>query len=141
MTRHWRRVARVLIGVLLFAQLMVAAYACPLLFSQSPVDGPAAVADMDDGAVPLASYSEWGADGLLATIDPASPPLCGEHCKVGQQSDQTVTVHVPMPSLTLRYVIPPTPPAPSPRRPATAHLSALVAASPPHAILHCVLRT
>jgi len=77
---------------------------------------------------------------MAGAMDPTSANLCTEHCKVGQQSDQAPTLNVPAAVLTTLYATPPVPePAPPPRA-AAATMSALVAASPPHAILHCVYR-
>lgn len=140
----WQRaVARVLIALMLMTQLVIASYACPSLLSADP---PA-----EAGQV----FTRWFATGLTSVADgsmdasdagsmpwPESPLLCGEHCKVGQQSDLATTIQVPTPLIALRYVIPAVPPLPAPpRRPVPAELDALVAAAPPHAILHCVLRT
>ena len=128
--------------MLLLTQLMVAAYACPLLLAEPPSAVPAAMVDPFGGVIPPDFGLGTGAGEPAIWMDSASPNLCGEHCKVGQQSDQASAIHVPAPLLALRYVIPPAPPVPSPARPASAELiSALVAAAPPHAILHCVLRT
>ena len=73
-------------------------------------------------------------------MDPESANLCAEHCKQGKQSDLAPTLTAPVAMLTALYATTPTQPGKAPPRPAAATLSALVAASPPHAVLHCVFR-
>ena len=120
-----RSICRVLIGVFLFAQLAVAGYACPGL-------GQGTSQAAEARAMPA------GCDQM----DRDTANLCAEHCHFGQQSSDTASVPLvfaPVPSLL--YVLPAdaeevdgaTHPLPGadPR---------LVAAPPPHAILHCVLR-
>lgn len=128
-----RRLARGLIGVLLFAQLAVAAYACPGLAAKAP-DAAVVAGDMAmDEQMP-------GCDDMAGAMDPESANLCAEHCKQGKQGDQAPTLTVPVAVLTALYTTTPTQPGKALPRPAAATLSALVAASPPHAILHCVYR-
>ena len=128
MTRSFlRAVARGLVGVVLMAQTIVSAYACP------------AMALPATATMPIAQMSNC--DDMAGAMDASSPNLCAEHCKYGQQSDQAPTLNAPAAVLTALYLTPLVPKmaAPPPRR-AAATLSALVAASPPHAILHCVYR-
>ena len=145
MTRSFLRVvARSLVGVLLFAQMAIAAYACPGLstVSKTDMDMSAAVVSPGEASVASGSTDAMGSncDDMAGPMDPSSANLCAEHCKYGQQSDQSSTVTVPAALLTELYVTPsvsdttPLPPS------AAATLSARVAASPPHAILHCVFR-
>jgi hypothetical protein len=136
--RSWvRAVARGLVGVVVTTQLAIAAYACPALSA-------AEVANMRDLGATQADMPMPGGtncdDMTSSSIDPSAPNLCAEHCKYGQQSDQAQTITVPTAVLTRLYVTPLVPDAAPPPRPAAATLSALVAASPPHAILHCVYR-
>jgi len=120
-------VARGLIGLLLFSQLAIAAYACPALSA-----GLAGGSAMQGS--PCAD--------MVGATDTASSNLCAEHCKYGQQSDHAFTLTVPAVLLSALYPMTPwVPETVPPARPAAASLSALVAASPPHAILHCVYRT
>ena len=57
---------------------------------------------------------EWEADvmagmereGMANEMDPASPNLCAEHCKYGEQGDQLRPPTVPAVSLTSLYVVP-----------------------------------
>ncbi len=124
MTRHFvRRVARGLVGVLLLVQMSIAAYACP---------GSAAAPGLAT-QVPVC-------DDMVGSMDPAFANLCAEHCKYGQQSDQASTMKVPAAALVALYATAALPERVPPPRPAAASMSALVAASPPHAIAHCVYR-
>ena len=120
--RFLRTVCRALIGVVLLAQLAVAAYACPGLASAAT--GHEAIA-CEDMATPM---------------DPSFANLCAEHCHHGQQSDHTATLTVPAAVLNALYI---TAAAPEPRaapRPAADATSARAAAALPHAILHCCFR-
>ena len=136
MTRSTTRmVARALVGVLLFAQLAIGAYACPALT-------PAVEADIQrgDASAAAASAQTANCDDMVGAMDPSSVNLCAEHCKYGQQSDQALTLNVPAAVLTALYATPLAPEMAPPPRPAAATMSALVAASPPHTVLHCVYR-
>lgn len=134
MTRGFLRgLARGLISVLLLAQLAVAAYACPGLAMQASESAVASGGVAMDVQMP-------GCDDMVGAMDPESANLCAEHCKQGKQSDQASTLTVPVAMLTALYTTVPSLPGKAPPRPTAATLSALVAASPPHAILHCVYR-
>lgn len=127
-----RDLARALIGVLLFAQLAVAAYACPGLALKAPE------AAMSTGSVMSAAMPDC--DDMVGAMDPQSANLCAEHCKQGQQTDHTPTLTLPAAVLAALYETSPAPPGKVAPRPVAATLSALVAGSPPHAVLHCVYR-
>lgn len=146
MTRSFlKAVARGLIGVVLMTQMIISAYACPAMSqpSATKMQMPAASASANEQSsanadMPTAQASNC--DDMAGTMDASSPNLCAEHCKYGQQSDHASTLNAPAVVLTALYVTPLVPVmAPLPR-PAAATMSALVAASPPHAILHCVHR-
>ncbi len=78
--------------------------------------------------------------GMAGPMDPEFANLCAEHCHHGQQSDRAATLTVPAALLTALYITPLAPePAVAPR-PAADTTSALAAASPPLAILHCCFR-
>lgn len=151
MTRALRRiVCRALIGVMLFAQLAVAAYACPDLASLArPAEASSslAAAARDGAASPGAAMADMAIGGLIAncdqmpgSLDEASPNLCAEHCRYGQQSDQTATPTVPVVVLSSLYTVPAVPEASPPARPSAALDSARAAAATPLAILHCRFR-
>lgn len=130
--RRWlRTVARGLVGVLLFAQMAIAAYACPALSSAVAAETqmPASF------AVPMPDC-----DAMAGAMDPSAANLCAEHCKFGQQSDQASTLTVPAVLLSVLYTTALVTEPALPPRAAAASLNALVAASPPHTILHCVFR-
>lgn len=133
-----RFVARWMLGVLLMGHWAVAAYVCPSLLNQ------ASVAEQRSAAAPQLpgdAVSKAACDHALGASDPAQPNLCAEHCKAGQQSDHTASIVVPLASPIALYDIRPPAVTVPRRRPTAAPLSALVAASPPHAIAHCVRRT
>lgn len=63
-----------LVAVLLFAQLVTAAYACPQAF-RAP----------GDAAVPAALMPDC-AGGMPMQMDPEQPQLCKAHCEAGHSS-------------------------------------------------------
>lgn len=146
MTRDFLRwVARGLVGAVLLAQLSIAAYACPGISSALEAGWPAtgngaSMSEPTNAAAPRTAEQAPACADMAGMMDPAFANLCAEHCKYGQQSDQTSTVNVPAAALVALYALPWAPQAALPPRPAAASMSALVAASPPHAILHCVYR-
>jgi len=151
MTRALRRIiCRALIGVMLFAQFAVAAYACAEFESSArpaqPVSSVAAqdVAALDESVSVAATASVVGGlmdcDQMSGSLDPASPNLCAEHCRYGQQSDQTTTPTAPMVVLSSLYTVPAVPEVPPPPRPSAASDSSRAAAATPLAILHCRFR-
>lgn len=141
MTRSFlRSVSRLLIGVVMLAQMAVSAYACPGLavrtmqMASAVADDQAGVSD-DDAAQTMTDFA-----GMAGGMDSSFPNLCAEHCHQGEQSDQAPTLTVPAVLLSALYVtafaLEPT----ATPRPAADATSALVAASPPHTILHCCFR-
>lgn len=146
MTRSFlKAVARGLVGVVLATQMLIAAYACPAMASlasnaiQMPESGVSAD-EQGSANTDVSAAQESSCDDMAGALDPATPNLCAEHCKYGQQSDHAPTLNAPAVVLTALYAMPLVPLTAPPPRPAAATLSALVAASPPHAILHCVHR-
>jgi hypothetical protein len=149
MTRQFlRSIAGVLIGVLLFAQMAIAAYVCPGVSMSANTQMPSmemGKTGSDGAAMPVVSNqaapcASMGEDVAPLAMDPQNATLCAEHCKVGQQSDQTSTLTVPAVLLVALYFAPLVPAPMVELRPAAATPSALVAASPPHTILHCCFR-
>ena len=140
-TRAIRKaVSRLLIGVLLFAQLAVASYACPGLSGMSSTTAAGATSWAPVQAATEPSTSVAGCEH----IDANAANLCAAHCQHGQQSADTAPVPVVYAAIpTFLYSLPIEPehllgsgrsyPAPD------ASLAA--APPPPHAILHCVFRT
>ncbi len=152
-----RGLARCLAGVLFLAQMTIAAYACPGLSSSIAASAPLGqMQPMTQTSVPAAPQVEvsraFGADAAAAmaaqvpdcsdmagAMDPNAANLCAEHCKYGQQSDHASTLTVPAVILNALYTTPAVPPTPL-LQSAAALKGVPVAASPPHAILHCVFR-
>jgi hypothetical protein len=140
-----RKICRALIGVVLFAQLAVSAYACPRSSSAAGMKMQMAAAaapdaGATDAAVSTADRQAPNCEDMAGSMDPEFANLCAEHCHQGQQSDHSATLTVPAALLNALYVIALAPePAVAPR-PAADATSALVAASPPHTILHCCFR-
>ncbi len=129
LSRELRRlVCQILAGVLLFAQLAVAAYACPSL------EAPVAM------AAKASAQTMPGCDQM----DPDAAALCAEHCRFGQQSaDAASPPAVQAGTPALLYLLPAEPistlaSAGAASAPPDATIPA--APPPPHAILHCVLR-
>jgi hypothetical protein len=147
MTRRFLRlVCQGLIGVLLFAQMAVAAYACPALSSTASMDmqmssAGASGGDLRDIAMPAASRPVADCADMAGPMDGPDANLCAEHCHYGQQSHQVPALTVPVALLTALYVTPLVPePISTPRLVAAAAAGMLAAAAPPHAILHCCFR-
>lgn len=149
-----RALARCLAGLLFLAQMTIAAYACPGLSSAiaagapmgqmqpmaqtSAAAAPQVEASSDPGAAAMAAQMPDCSD-MVGAMDPDAANLCAEHCKYSQQSDHASTLTVPAVILHALYATPVIPPTPLPRS-AAVFTGAPVAASPPHAILHCVFR-
>lgn len=127
-------ICRVLIGVFLFARLAVGAYACPSLMGAGEATG-VAVAIQAPAAMP-------GCDQMSMQMDKKAPALCAEHCKLGHQSADVTPAPVVLAGVpAVLYVLPPAiEPMPGSGR-AYPLADAVLAAPPPHAILHCVQRT
>lgn len=146
MTRPFLRVVcRVLVGVVLFAQLAVSAYACPGLTAAGGMAmqmSSTAVADpqANDAAMAAAGQTAMNCEDMAGAMDTSFANLCAEHCHQGQQNDHTATLTVPAAVLTALYLAPLAPEPLAAPRPAADAISALVAASPPHTILHCCFR-
>lgn len=127
-------ICRVLIGVFLFAQLAVAAYACP---------GQARDAAQVPATPAMASPMPAGCDQMASMdqMDPQAANLCAEHCKFGHQSSDTPAATVALaPATALLYLLPLEEDAARATRAQAAPDPLLAATPPPHAILHCVWR-
>ena len=154
MTRRLKRLfCRLLIGTLLFAQMAIAAYACPPLPPIGFNQPSAAVAMASEGKQAGSDRATAGSatmtpvadmppccDGM-GRSDPNNPNLCAGHCQFGQQSDQTRTPTMPAALLTRSfYTVSPAPEPTAPTRPVATSAGILAATSPPHVILHCCFR-
>ncbi|MEO7403949.1 MAG: hypothetical protein ABIU95_09800 [Burkholderiales bacterium] len=128
---YTRRVAHLLAGALVFAQLAVAAYACPKM-SASATAITAFAAESTSADTPMVA-------GPCEGIDPAAPNLCYEHCHFGQQTvDHPQPPTVPPAAPAVRAVFP-LDPSVTLRRTGT-DVPWRASASPPLAILHCCFR-
>jgi hypothetical protein len=116
------RVIAIAIFALLFAQLSVAAYACPM------------------AAAGGAGMAPIGCAAMANQLDPASPNLCAGHCQYGEQGDQPRTPAAPAVSLVSLYVLPLTLASTEPMRLAVESSGLLATPSPPLTILHCCFR-
>ena len=121
-----RAISAALVGVLIFAQMAMSAYACPI---QS-----GATTAMQSRMLESDSTSP-----MAMSID--APSLCAAHCHAEEQTDQTHAVKLPVQFLgAFQWVviIAPTPTATPVRLLATRYLWA--SASPPLSVLHCCFR-
>jgi hypothetical protein len=124
-------ICRVLIGVVLLAQLAVSAYACPSMSGVTPMT--------DEVAANQAPAMDPGCN----EVDADAANLCVEHCRFGQQSADTPANPLPAPAiLAPLYLLPDEPQRSSDivARTLCAPVDDRVAAPPPHAIVHCVYR-
>ncbi len=146
MTRPLLRwIARLMVLVMVSAQLAVAAYACQELQPGGAATLAAAVvrAEIRTDQTPTSTQSRSNSDchDMAAMADLDSPNLCAEHCKAGQQSDRLPVVAI-APAAQGGWYLRPVLAEPSPaRRPTASHAHALALTAPPHAIEHCVRRT
>ncbi len=142
-----KAICRALIGVVLFAQITVASYACPGL------EGMMVMASAAATTTTLGEASSGASAGEQASMPPGcdqmeSGPtnLCAEHCHQGQQSADTASVPaVGVGVPTLLYSLPLNPQHTldvlgSGRSQSAFEASLVAAPEPPHAILHCVFR-
>jgi len=133
-----RFLVRFLVGVLLFAQLAVAAYACQVIPNGS-ASGPDHLAVMSMGDAPAVQTS--GMKTNLGGTDSEFKNLCLGHCQFGQQNaGGTSTPTVPVALLTSLYALPSVEESAGHARPIAAASEPPPPADPPHAILHCCFR-
>ena len=125
MNRLLRKIISLLgIGSLLFAQLAVSAYACPMQFTA-----------LDDAATVMVACEESS-----SVRDMASPALCQQHCENGQKNvndtPQTPTFFAVETGLVVTRLTEPILPIEA----AVLSPSLLRATSPPLAIRNCCFR-
>jgi hypothetical protein len=134
-----RFVARLLVGVLLSAQMAIAAYACPVMLNgsthstaPSAVMGTGDVAEMQSGGMETK---------LVGGMDSDLPNLCLGHCQYGQQiADSTSSPSLAAVLLTSLYTLPSLEQSAGLARPIATASGPPSLADPPHAILHCCFR-
>ncbi|MEO7243738.1 MAG: hypothetical protein ABIX12_01110 [Rubrivivax sp.] len=134
-----RFIARLLVGLMVFAQMTVAAHACAR--AQDTVVPGAGASGTEVTMVRGALTAPADGDIGHAAMDPAQPNLCGAHCQSGQQNADGK----PAPSLsaaipTSLYPRALTVLAADDRRASMAPDDPPRKADPPHAILHCCFR-
>ena len=138
-----KTICRGLVGVVLFAQLAVASYACPVLARlTSPSNGDAATA-LGVAPVQVSTAESTEMAPGCDQMDAGSANLCAEHCRFGQQSADTApapVVHAAIPTLLYSLPLEPQPRLGSGRSFPASDASLAAAPPPPHAILHCVFR-
>jgi hypothetical protein len=136
-----RSLGRGLIAALLYAQMMVAAYACPALAPAGAAERPPTVAAKQAvgfvaGATQQVAAMPAGCDGM--PID--SPNVCVAHCQAGDQNiDAAQTPVAPVYLSSSFYVVPVASASGECDRNATP-IERINAIPPPHAILHCCFR-
>lgn len=145
MTRSFlRRIARLLMGVVLLAQMTISAYACPGLATAAATKAAMSVdATVSDGAGEASASPAQQmphCEDMMDSMDPSFANLCAEHCHRGQQSDHAATLTVPAVVLTALYLNPLVPEPIVALRPAADRANARAAAAPPLAVLHCCFR-
>lgn len=137
---------RGLVGAMLFAQLAIAAYACPALSPGIAAQPDAALAieagDGGGGAVAsaLAGTPSAHCDDIVGALEPRFANLCAGQCQHGQQNSQPSPLQVPPGPLMPPYGIAPACESGVARRIARAEAATRTAGTPPHAILHCCFR-
>jgi len=122
---------QLLIGAILFAQMAVAAYACPNLATG---EGSTVAATASAESMPA------DCDQMAGMLDPAAPNLCSAHCHNHEQSADHADAPALPPALfaALYWVVAPALAEPQTQTSETSVLHA--ALPPPHAILHCCFR-
>jgi hypothetical protein len=132
MTRSLHRtLCQLMIGAILFAQVAVAAYACPYVATGY---GNTVAATVSSESMPS------DCDQMAGTLDPAAPNLCSAHCHNHEQSADHAAPPLLPPAFfaTLYWLVAQAPIEPVSQAPEASVLHA--ALPPPHAILHCCFR-
>jgi hypothetical protein len=89
-----QRLATAMVGVLLFAQCLTAAYACPGL------------AQALAGGAPAAQAAPEGCHGgATDDLGSASPALCKAHCEVGQSAPASAAPDVAAAPLAAMFIV------------------------------------
>lgn len=128
-----------MLGTLLFAQMAVAAYACPTLTptAQQPYGAPSTLGAPN--ASVTASATGEAFDGVMP--DAAQPGLCVAHCQSGQQNTDTKSAPgVPLAMMYAAYPLEAAHPAAVSGIDRPTEMGVTVQTDPPHAILHCCFR-
>jgi hypothetical protein len=149
MTRAFRRlVGRVMVGIMLMAQLAIATYACPVAalapMQAASMSMPAIGESMsqDRQTTPVQAAPAMHCGDMTAAQDSAHPVQCAAHCHADEKSSHVDVPQTPAPALMSLYIVSPTTVELVPPMSATAASVDTVAMPPPppHAILHCCIR-
>lgn len=123
-----KTIAKLSIGLLLFMQLAVAAYACPGLASAEKAPCAQEGGQIGDAQVDHSTV-----------LDPALPNLCLQHCQQGGQSDGGAPATLPVVALPLLAFTPQA--TTRPKLPAILQPEVLArTTAPPPSLLFCVFR-
>lgn len=147
MTRAFKRwLCLAMVGVLVFAQSSIAAYACPAMSgsAQDAMSSASAVESVGEAkstdAMPAAVDSTVSSSAP-EQMDPSSPAMCAAHCDYGNQSaDHASAPTIQAALLTTLYTLPGLTVPIGRARPLFDQPSPQAASSPPLAILHCCFR-
>lgn len=121
--RQW--ICKFMVGVILLAQMSIAAYACPRTSTAMSMDMVGC---------------EQMAGSMDMDMDKAFPNLCAEHCHQGHQSDMTQVPSLPAIALISLYTVTQATADQAPSRPWLPDHVPLAAPPPPLSILHCCFR-
>lgn len=127
-----RTICRLLVGVMLFAQMAIAAHAC---------DGPAAMRAAQVEALTMEASMPADCDMAMPEA-PVKSALCSDHCRSGDQSADTASVPTPAAVPVLLYALPQLDSTAAAALASAARPSTVAAAPPPspHTVTHCVWR-
>ena len=131
-----------MIGLVLFAQLSVASYACPAMSDQPTEAREAATSaamDMPDSS--RVAKLQPAVAGTPEQLDANAATVCVEHCRFGQQSNASTPAPVIQAAFLLPlYLLRLEPLAPTHARAEAAIERPMTMAAPPLAVLHCCFR-
>lgn len=135
-----RFVARLMIGVMVFAQMALAAHACSVASGRAGDVAGDMTAMGANGAAAPSGIGDEGAADAGATM-PALQNQCTAHCQSGQQNADGKPAPSPAVALlTIRYTLPALEHGGVSASQVEAANDPPLAADPPHAVLHCCLR-
>lgn len=147
MTRAFRRwLCRVMVGVLVFAQASIAAYACPGMSGSAQDVSTTVPAAESAVAAPCAQAMPVVTESAVTSsapdqMDPSSQALCAAHCDYGNQSaDHSSAPTVQGALFTTLYILPGLSLPIGCAQPLFDQPRPQAASSPPLAILHCCFR-
>ena len=145
-----RCISVAMIGVLFFAQMAVAAYVCPLQTEalSLTLPGVAQAGSRESQRSPEQQQPIRTAGDMpncpgmnCAVMDADSPGLCHASCNSAGQSDQTLTVKLPVISFSnLPFVLVPALPVAGQGPVAPVRPSGPIATSRPLSVLYCCFR-